>query len=110
LGRLFYYLLVNGGNDFTWAFTGVCGSRTGIDKLRLWDEPQRATDDWSGPWCTGEDLNGILHCHERRVGAFPSNTKTEFQDFIIRGRDFTFSMSREEAVHSRLHHFLVPAE
>ena len=85
------------GGDFKWAFTGVYGPHTRIDKLRMWEELQRTRDGWFGPWCVAGDFNEILHGHERSTGVCSSNTM-KFSDFInasalmdppLRGGDFT---------------------
>ena len=107
------------GCDFEWVFTGVYGPHTRAEKLSMWEELRCTREGWSGPWCVAGDFNEILHGHERSSGVCLSNTMAEFRDFInfsalldppLRGGDFTWSRSGNEAVCSRLDRFLVSAE
>ena len=95
------------GDNFTRAFWGVYGPYTRTDKLRMWDELQCVKNGWSGPQCIGEDFNEILDYQERSTSVCSSNAMVEFHDFInystlldppLKGGDFTWSMSGDEAV------------
>ena len=52
-------------SGFAWAFTGVYGPQSRIDKLRFWEERRLIKDKWSGPWCVGGDFNEILYPYKR---------------------------------------------
>jgi len=107
------------GGDFEWAFTGVYSPHTKFDKLRMWEELHYTRGGWSDPWCVARDFNEILHSHERSTCVCPSNTMAEFREFMnfstlmdppLRGGDFTWSRSKDNAVCSRLDRFLVSVE
>jgi len=79
--------------------------------LRFWEELRLIKDQWSGPWCVGEDFNEILYPHERSLGLSPSNSIEEFHNFIncytlvdlpLQEGDFTWVPTS-----SRLDHFLI---
>ncbi|RVW76867.1 Transposon TX1 uncharacterized 149 kDa protein [Vitis vinifera] len=47
-------------NGVTWAFTGVYGPFTRLEREWLWEEVGAIRGIWEGPWCLGGDFNITL--------------------------------------------------
>jgi len=68
------------GRDFEWAFTGVYGSHTRFDKLRMWEELRYTRDGWFGSWCVrGISMKVCMVMREVPV----SSHLTLWQNFVI---------------------------
>jgi hypothetical protein len=70
----------NAADRFVWAFAGVYGLNSGIDRRLLWDELAGILSWWNMPWCIGGgDFN---------VTRFPSERSGEGSMSAMRDFDF----------------------
>ena len=108
--------LKNVEDQFEWAFTGIYGPNSDLDRWLLWEELAGIRNWWSVPCCFGGDFNAVRFPSER-FGSGPfSSAMVNFSDFIselglidlpFEGGTFTWSNSREVASCSRLDRFLL---
>jgi hypothetical protein len=66
---------------FVWAFEGVYGPNSGIDRRLLWDELAGILSWWNILWCIGGDFNVTRFPNERFVDGSMSAMR-DFFDFI----------------------------
>ena len=63
-------------NGVIWAFTGVYGPFTRIERECLWEEVGAIRGIWEGPWCLGGDFNITLaQCERSRQGRITSTMR-----------------------------------
>jgi exonuclease III len=100
---------------FVWAFAGVYGPNSDMDRSLLWDELAGILSWWSLPWCIGGDFNAARFPSERS-GEGNRPAMREFFDFIFElglmdfplvGGAFTWSRTFDPPVWSRIDRFLV---
>jgi exonuclease III len=100
---------------FVWAFVGVYGPNSDMNRSLLWDELAGILSWWSLPWCIGGDFNAARFPSERSgEGSRPA--MREFSDFIselglmdfpLAEGAFTWSRTFDPPVWSRIDRFLV---
>ena len=103
-------------DEFEWAFTGIYGPNSDLDRRLLWEELAGIRSWWSVPCCFGGDFNA-LRFSSKCSGSGPfSSAMVNFSDFIselglidlpFEGGTFTWSNSSEVASCSRLDRFLL---
>jgi endonuclease/exonuclease/phosphatase family metal-dependent hydrolase len=100
---------------FVWAFAGVYGTNSDMDRSLLWDELAGILSWWSLPWCIGGDFNATRFPSERS-GEGNRHAMRELSDFIfelglmdfpLAGGAFTWSRTFDPPVWSRIDRFLV---
>ena len=102
-----------------WAFAGVYGPNREKDRRLLWDELASVLSWWNLPWCIGGDFNVTQFPSERSSGAHLDFAMMGFSYFIYEqglmdlplvGGAFTWSVSQDPPLWSRIDHFLVSPE
>jgi exonuclease III len=100
---------------FVWAFVGVYGPNSDMDRNLIWDELAGILSWWSLSWCIGGDFNAACFPSERS-GEGNRPAMREFFDFIfelglmdfpLAGGAFTWSRTFDPPVWSRIDRFLV---
>ena len=90
-------------NGVTWAFTGVYGPFTRLEKEWLWEEVGAIRGIWEGPWCLGGDFNITLAQGERSRQGRVSSAMRRFAEVVdelglvdlqLQGGAFTWSGGR----------------
>jgi len=107
--------LRNVDDHFEWGFVGVYGPNCRVDRRGLWDELAGIMSWWSLPWCIGGDFNTTRFPSERS-GVGSVSAMRDFCDFIsdqglmdfpLAGGSYTWSISDDPPVWSRIDRFLV---
>ena len=100
-------------DDFVWAFAGVYGPNSNVDRKFLWEELTGLISWWDLPWCIGGDFNVTRFPSERSRNVRQSSAMSDFSDFIsshglmdfpLAGGTFTWS---NNGSWSRLNRFIV---
>ena len=100
----------------TWAFTGVYGPFTRLEREWLWEEVGAIRGIWEGPWCLGGDFNITLAQGERsRQGRITSAMRRFAEvvddlglvDLQLQGGTFTWTGGLNSLSKARLDRFLV---
>jgi hypothetical protein len=106
----------NIADNFAWAFASVYGPNFGCDRRCLCDELVRICSWWNLSWCIGGDFNVTCFPIERSGEGRLCSAMTDFFDFIanqglmdlpLACGSFTWSISHDPPVWSRIGHFLV---
>jgi hypothetical protein len=74
---------------FVWAFAGVYGLNSDIDKSLHWDELAGILSWWSLPWCIGGDFN-VARFPSERSGEGCRSALRDFFDFSLSRVSWTF--------------------
>ena len=102
-----------------WAFVGVYGLNPDRDRRLLWDELVSVLSFWNLSWCIGGDFNVTRFPSERLGSAHLDFAMMEFFEFIseqglmdlpLAGGSFTWSISLDPPLWSRIDQFLVSPE
>jgi len=105
----------NVADHFEWGFAGVYGPNFRIDRRGLWDELAGILSWWRMPWCIGGDFN-ITRFPSERSGDGSVSAMRDFCDFIsdqglmdfpLAGGSYTWSISCDPPVWSKIDRFLV---
>ncbi|RVX23652.1 Transposon TX1 uncharacterized 149 kDa protein [Vitis vinifera] len=103
-------------NGATWAFTGVYGPFTKVEREGMWEELGAIRGLWDDPWCLGGDFNITLFQHERSSQRRISSAMRRFAEFVddlelvdlpLQGGEFTWSGGLNNQAWARLDRFLV---
>jgi len=100
---------------FVWAFAGVYGPNSDIDRSLLWDELAGILSWWSLPWCIGGDFS-VARFPSERSGEGCRSAMRVFSDFFsehglvdfpLAEGAFTWSRSFDPPIWFRIDRFLV---
>ncbi|RVW97910.1 Transposon TX1 uncharacterized 149 kDa protein [Vitis vinifera] len=103
-------------NGVIWAFTGVYGPFTRLEREWLWEEVGAIRGIWEGPWCLGGDFNITLAQGERsRQGRITSAMRRFAEvvddlglvDLQLQRGAFTWTGGLNNMSRARLDRFLV---
>ncbi|KAL6314219.1 hypothetical protein AAG906_011970 [Vitis piasezkii] len=104
-------------NGVTWAFTGVYGPFTRIEREWLWEEVGAIRGIWEGPWCLGGDFNITLAQGERSRQGRVTSAMRRFAEVVdelglvdlqLQGGAFTWSGGLNSLSKARLDRFRCP--
>ncbi|RVW79110.1 LINE-1 retrotransposable element ORF2 protein [Vitis vinifera] len=84
------------GEWVIWAFTGVYGPFTRLEREWLWEEVGAIRGIWEGPWCLGGDFNITLAQGERNRQGRISSAMRRFAEVVDDLGLVTFNCKREE--------------
>ncbi|RVX07434.1 putative ribonuclease H protein [Vitis vinifera] len=70
------------GEWVIWAFTGVYGPFTRLEREWLWEEVGAIRGIWEGPWCLGGDFNITLAQEERNKQGRISSAMRRFAEVV----------------------------
>ena len=68
--------------QFEWAFTGIYGPNSDLDRRLLWEELAGIRNWWSVPWCFSGDFNVVRFPSEHSGSSPFSSAMVNFSDFI----------------------------
>jgi hypothetical protein len=100
-------------------FVGVYGPNSDSDRMLLWDELAGVLSLWEVPWCVRGDFNVTRFPSERLGSASLDSAMMKFSKFIsnqglmdlpLAGGCFTWSVTHDPPLWSRLDRFLVSPE
>ncbi|RVW26746.1 hypothetical protein CK203_108374 [Vitis vinifera] len=103
-------------NGVIWAFTGVYGPFTRLEREWLWEEVGAIRGIWEGPWCLGGDFNITLAQGERNRQGRISSAMRRFAEVVddlglvdlqLQGGAFTWTGGLNNMSKARLDRFLV---
>ncbi|WKA08106.1 hypothetical protein VitviT2T_025855 [Vitis vinifera] len=103
-------------NGVIWAFTGVYGPFTRLEREWLWEEVGAIRGIWEGPWCLGGDFNITLAQGERNRQGRISSAMRRFAEVVddlglvdlqLQGGAFTWTGGLNNSSKARLDRFLV---
>ncbi|RVW22653.1 Transposon TX1 uncharacterized 149 kDa protein [Vitis vinifera] len=103
-------------NGVIWAFTGVYGPFTRLEREGLWEEVGAIRGIWEGPWCLGGDFNITLAQGERNRQGRSSSAMRRFAEVVddlglvdlqLQGGAFTWTGGLNNMSKARLDRFLV---
>ncbi|RVW26012.1 LINE-1 retrotransposable element ORF2 protein [Vitis vinifera] len=103
-------------NGVIWAFTGVYGPFTRLEREWLWEEVGAIRGIWEGPWCLGGDFNITLAQGERNRQGRISSAMRRFAEVVddlglvdlqLQGGAFTWTGDLNNMSKARLDRFLV---
>jgi hypothetical protein len=102
-----------------WDFAGVYGPNSDRNRRLLWDELAGVLSLWNLPWCIGGDFNVTRFSSERSGTTNLDSAMMEFSKFIfeqglmdlpLAGGSFTWLISHDPPLWSRIDRFLVSSE
>jgi hypothetical protein len=67
---------------FVWAFAGVYGPHSDVDRRILWDELAGVFSWWSMSWCIAGDFN-VTRFPSERLGEGSTSVMRDFSDFVF---------------------------
>ena len=103
-------------NGVIWAFTGVYGPFTRLEREGLWEEVGAIRGIWEGPWCLGGDFNITLAQGERNRQGRITSAMRRFAEVVddlglvdiqLHGGAFTWTGGLNNMSRARLDRFLV---
>ena len=103
-------------NGVIWAFTGVYGPFTRLEREGLWEEVGAIRGIWEGPWCLGGDFNITLAQGERNRQGRITSAMRRFAEVVddlglvdiqLHGGAFTWTGGLNNMSRACLDRFLV---